>query len=133
MPRLMCGATAVMAVLIGTVSVGVQATPVNRDDFQVGTTANLLSLCGATESDPFYTAARNFCHGYAVATYRAIVMEQMASRAKHKLFCLPSNTAPTRDQAIADFVQWASARPQTLSSSPTNGIAEYLAAQYPCP
>jgi hypothetical protein len=133
MTRLICGTIALVAFLIGSVGIGAQATPVNRDDFQVGTTANLLSLCGATESDPLYTAAQNFCHGYAVATYRAIVMEQMASRAKHKLFCLPSNTAPTRDQAIADFVRWASARPETLSSSPTNGIAEYLAAQYPCP
>jgi Rap1a immunity proteins len=131
--RLMCGATALMAVLIGSVGIGAQATPVSRDDFQVGTTANLLSLCGATETDPLYTAAQNFCHGYAVATYRAIVKEQMASRAKRKLFCLPSNTVPTRDQAIADFVRWASARPATLSSSPTDGIAEYLAAQYPCP
>ncbi|MEA2726750.1 MAG: hypothetical protein QOF70_1225, partial [Acetobacteraceae bacterium] len=58
---LMCGATALMAVLIGSVGIGVQATPVSRDDFQVGTTANLLSLCGATETDPLYTAAQNFC------------------------------------------------------------------------
>jgi Rap1a immunity proteins len=133
MTRLMFGTTALMAVLIGSAGIRAQAAPVTRDDFQVGTTANLLSLCGATESDPLYTAARNFCHGFAVATYRAIVMEQMASRAKHKLFCLPSNTAPSRDQAIADFVRWASSRPDTLSNSPTNGIAEYLAVQYPCP
>jgi Rap1a immunity proteins len=133
MTRWMCGTTALMAILIGSAGIGARATPVSRDDFQVGTTANLLSLCGATETDPLYTAARNFCHGYTVATYRAIVKEQMASRATQKLFCLPSNTTPTRDQAIADFVRWASARPETLSSSPTDGIAEYLAAQYPCP
>jgi hypothetical protein len=128
------GLKTVVAVLIGTViSSAAPAGPVSRDDFQVATTANLVSLCGAAETDPLYTAARNFCHGFTVATYRAVTTEQMASRAKHKLFCLPSNNAPTRDQAIADFVKWASARPKTLSDSPTESIAEYLAAQYPCP
>jgi len=123
-----------VAAVIGFVVTSVtQAAPVSRDDFQVATTANLVSLCGAIESDPLYTAARNFCHGYAVATYRAILTEQMASRVRHKMFCLPSSTTPTRDQAIADFVQWASSRPKTLAGSPIDGIAEYLGARYPCP
>jgi hypothetical protein len=108
------------------------AAPVSQDDFQVQTTASLVSLCGADPADPLYTAARNFCQGFAVATVRAITMEQMATRAKHKMFCLPANQ-PTRDQATAAFVAWASGRPKTLSSSPTDGIAEYLTAEYPCP
>jgi hypothetical protein len=108
------------------------AAPVSQDDFQAQTTAHLVSLCASDPADPLYTAARNFCHGFTVATYRAIVMEQMASRTKHKMFCLPANQ-PTRDQATAAFVTWASARPRTLANSPTDGIAEYLAAQYPCP
>jgi hypothetical protein len=127
------GLTMVAAGLLGVlVQAGAQAAPVSRDDFQVETTANLVALCSATQTDPLYTAAANFCHGYAVATYRAITTEQMAMRTKRKLFCLPANT-PTRDQAIAAFVQWAGARPKTLASTPTNGIAEYLAAEYPCP
>jgi hypothetical protein len=128
------GLRMLLAMIVASMLTAVtQAAPVSRDDFQANTTANLISLCAAAESDPLYTAARNFCHGYAVATYRAIVTQQMASRVKHKMFCLPSTTTPTRDQAIADFVQWASSRPKTLSSSPIDGIAEYLGAQYPCP
>ena len=126
------GTSTVAAVLLGSVVwSAAHAAPVSRDDFQVETTANLVSLCGATQDDPLYTAAENFCHGFAVATYRAIGMEQMASRVKHKLFCMPPQP-PTRDQAIAAFVQWAAGRPQTLASSPTDGIAEYLTTQYPC-
>jgi hypothetical protein len=109
-----------------------EAAPVSQDDFQAQTTAQLVSLCGADSADPLYTAARNFCHGFAVGTYRAILTEEMATRAKHKMFCLPANQ-PSRDQATAAFVQWASARPKTLSSSPTDGIVEYLQTQYPCP
>ncbi len=120
------------AVLIGvTLQTGAQAAPVSRDDFQAATTANLVSLCSASESDPYYTAARNFCHGFAVATYRAVTMQQMATRTKRKMFCVPASTL-TRDQAIANFIEWAGARPKTLASSPTDGIVEYLTVQYPC-
>jgi hypothetical protein len=108
-----------------------QAAPVSRDDFQLATTANLVSLCGASQTDPLYTAAMNFCHGFAVGTYRAVAAEQAASRSKHKMFCPPQQTK-TRDEAIAGFVQWASGRPQTLGSSPTDGILEYLSVEYPC-
>ncbi len=108
------------------------AAPVSRDDFQVETTANLVSLCGAVETDPLYTPARNFCHGFAVGTYRMIALEEAASKSKRKLFCMPATNQPTRDQAIASFVQWASDRPKTLTSPPSDGIVEYLVTQYPC-
>jgi type IV secretory pathway protease TraF len=119
----------VAAVLVATG--GAQAAPLSRDDFQVATTANLVSLCSAAPTDPLYTAAQNFCHGFTVGTYRAVAAEEAASQAKHKLFCPPQQTM-TRDQAISGFVQWASARPKTLESPPTDGIVEYLSAQYPC-
>lgn len=124
---------ALAVTLIGvTVAPGVQAAPVHRSNFNVETTKDLVSLCSASETDPLYTAAQNFCHGFAVATYRMITTEEMATRVTHKLFCLPPNP-PTRDQAIASFVQWANQRPKTLASSPSDGIVEYLVTQYPCP
>jgi predicted lipoprotein len=120
------------AIAVGFFTVtGAQAAPVSQEDFQLATTANLVSLCSATSTDPLYTAAQNFCHGFTVGTYRALATEQAASGARNKLFCPAPNT-PTRDQAISAFVQWASSRPKTLGSSPTDGIAEYLAAQFPC-
>jgi hypothetical protein len=125
------GLATLATILIVASSVSSRAAMVSREDFQVETTANLVSLCIASNTDPLYTAAQNFCHGFAVGTYRAIVAEQMATKAKTKMFCAPP-TPPTREKALADFVQWASARPKTLASSPTDGIAEYLASQYPC-
>src|SRR4051794_16061605 len=98
----------VAALLIA--AAGAQAAPVAKDDFQLTTTASLVSLCSAPQTDPLYTAAMNFCHGFAVGTYRAIVAEEAASRSRNKLFCPPQQTM-TRDEAIAGFVQWASARP----------------------
>jgi hypothetical protein len=119
-------------VAVGVLAVsGARAATVTPDDFQLATTANLVTLCSAPEADPLYTPARNFCHGFAVGTYRAVATEVAASRAKHKLFCMP-DTPMTRDKAVAAFVQWASARPKTLEESPTDGIIEYLSVQYPC-
>jgi hypothetical protein len=108
-----------------------QAAPVSQDDFRAATTANLVSLCSTPPSDPLYTAAINFCEGFAVGTYRMLEIEEAASRARRKMFCVPASV-PNRDQAIAAFVKWASSRESTLAKSPTDGIAEYLAATYPC-
>lgn len=114
-----------------TLAGGVQAAPVSQDDFKVATTANLVSLCGAAPSDPLYTPAMNFCEGFVVGTYRMLEIEEAASRGRRKMFCAPPSV-PNRDQSIASFVQWASSRETTLAKSPTDGIAEYLAATYPC-
>jgi hypothetical protein len=108
-----------------------RAAPVTRDDFLVNSAANLVSLCTASQSDPMFTPAMNFCHGFVTGTYRVIEAEEAATKRKQKMFCLPENK-PTRDQAIAAFVPWASARPKTLGGTPTDAIAEYLSSQYPC-
>jgi len=130
MTRRSIGLAAALAVGTFTLS-HAQAATITPDDFQLATTANLVSLCSAPDTDPLYTPARNFCHGFTVGTYRAVATEVAASRAKHKMFCL-TNSGLTRDQAINAFVDWAKDRPKTLESSPTDGIIEYLAAQYPC-
>jgi len=121
---------AAVAVAI-TAASGARAAPVTQDDFLLNTTANLVSLCGADKTDPLYTAAINFCHGFTLGTYTMLRIEDAASRSKHKAICMP-NPPPTRDQAIAAFVAWASSRPKTLASPPTDGLGEYLLAQYPC-
>jgi Ssp1 endopeptidase immunity protein Rap1a len=110
---------------------GAQAAPATQDDFQVQTTANLVALCSADQTDPLYTAAQNFCEGFVVGTYRLIAIQEAASTSRRRLFC-PAASGPTRNQAMADFVQWARGRPKTLASSPTDGIVEYLVTKYPC-
>nr|WP_294556305.1 Rap1a/Tai family immunity protein [uncultured Rhodopila sp.] len=110
---------------------GARAAPVTQDDFLLATTANLVSLCGAASADALYTPAQNFCQGFVVGTFRVVSAEESASRARHKLFCLPQNP-PSRDQAVAAFVQWAAARPKTLESVPTDGLVEYFETAFPC-
>ncbi len=120
-----------LSAIAALVAVGAQAAPVAQADFNLDTTGNLVTLCSASADDPLYTAAINFCHGFAVGTYRMIATEEAALKTKHKMFCMPASP-PNRNQAIASFVQWASSRPKTLAEPPSDGVVEYLASQYPC-
>jgi hypothetical protein len=124
---LKCAAVAFAIVAAGAA----RAAPVTKDDFLATTTGNLVNLCSAQQTDPLYTAAINFCHGYAVGTYRMLVIEEAASRSKRKAFCIPDNP-PTRDEAIAAFVAWAQSKPDALASKPSDGIMAYVMSQYPC-
>jgi hypothetical protein len=107
------------------------AALVSRDDFLVATAGNLVALCTAAPTDPLYTPARNFCHGFVVGTYRLFAIEEAATKRKAKLFCMPSK-APSRDQTIDAFTQWAASRPNALADTPTDAFVAYLTAQYPC-
>jgi hypothetical protein len=97
----------------------------------MGNTGDLVNLCAATETDPLYTAAVNFCHGFTVGVYR-VLREVDEARPAASLFCNPQ-PAPTRTEVIARFVQWANAGSGRLVQAPTDGFAAFLSQQFPCP
>jgi hypothetical protein len=103
---------------------------VTEDTFQLRTTGDLVELCSAPPTDPMGTAALNFCHGFALGVYRVLV-EENAARRVGKLFCTPEGL-PTRNEAIADFVQWAKATPAAMPEGPADGVTDYLIHKYPC-
>jgi hypothetical protein len=103
---------------------------VTEDTFQLRTTGDLIELCSVAPSDPMGTAALNFCHGFALGVYRVLEVEN-AARRMGKLFCI-AEPLPTRNQAIADFVQWAKAAPEVMSQAPADGVTGYLTKKYPC-
>jgi Ssp1 endopeptidase immunity protein Rap1a len=105
---------------------------ITETDFQLHTTADLVNLCSASPSEPMGTAALNFCHGFAVGVYRVLEEENAAKRIG-RLFCTPEAATQSRNEAIADFVQWAKANANTMSQPPADGITGYLAQKYPCP
>ena len=117
-------AIAVLAVL------GPARAAVTEQNFVLRDTGDLVALCSASQSDPLYTAAINFCHGFAVGVFR-VVHEEDAARRSGKIICLP-NPPPSRNQALAAFVQWANADPSRLSQPADDGIAGFLSQQYPC-
>jgi hypothetical protein len=102
---------------------------VSQDTFMVRSTGDLIELCTAAPTDPMGTAALNFCHGFSVGVYR--VLEEIESARKVHMFCLP-DPMPTRNEALASFLQWGKANPDQLSAPPQDGIAAFLSKQYPC-
>jgi hypothetical protein len=117
--------------LCAVAAAGTSRAAVTEDSFLVHNTGDLIELCSATQSDPMFTAATNFCHGFAVGVFRVLEEEDMARRSRH-LFCLPS-PAPTRTEGIASFVQWAKANPNQMAQPAADGIATFLSQQFPCP
>jgi hypothetical protein len=113
------------------VSVGWAQAAVTEDTFLLHNTGDLVDLCSAAQSDPLYTPAVNFCHGFGVGVFRVLQEEDMAKLSRH-MFCLP-NPGPTRNETVANFIQWAKADPGRSALQPADAIATFLAQQFPCP
>ena len=114
----------------GMALAGSAAPAATQDSFLVRSTGDLVDLCSAAPADPLYTAAVNFCHGFAAGAYRVLQDIDAANRSQ-RLFCLPS-PPPTRNDAIAAFVQWAKADPSRMAQPAEDGLAAFLSRQYPC-
>jgi hypothetical protein len=61
-----------------------------------------------------------------------VLTEESAAQRTGKLFCVPDTQTTTRNQAIAEFVQWAKATPNVLSQAPADGLTGYLVSKFPC-
>jgi Rap1a immunity proteins len=120
-----------VALCIG-LSVGSANAAVTEDSFLLRSTGDLVDLCSAAQPDPMYTAAVNFCHGFAVGVFRVLQQQDMANAAGRHMFCLP-NPMPTRNEGIAGFVQWARADVGRSALPAADGIATFLTQQFPCP
>jgi len=99
--------------------------------FLVPTTSSLAELCAdKAATDPMMTAAQNFCEGYLVGAYQ--VLAQVNAGLGKEAFCIPT-PAPTRAQAIAEFLQWVDANPNEGTRPPVDGLYEFLTQRFPCP
>jgi hypothetical protein len=118
-------------ILCAAIAAAPAQAAVSEDNFLVRNAGDLVAVCTATQSDPLYTAAVNFCQGFAVGAFRVLQEEEAARRSPH-MFCLP-DTLPTRTEAISNIVQWVNADRTRSGLGATDSIAAYLSQQYPCP
>lgn len=106
---------------------------VTEDMFQMRDTSDLVGLCSAGQGDPLYVAAIHFCQGFGSGAY-GVASEYEAARSRARLFCPPSaDRRPSRNAAIAEFVQWADARPDVMRLPVTDGLLRFLSDRFPCP
>jgi hypothetical protein len=106
------------------------AVALDQADFEVKTTQNLLNLCTAATSDPNYQAAIHFCHGYLVGAYAYYAALHSEPKVK-PLFCFP-DPVPSRNDAIAMFIEWAKAHPQYMGEKPVDTEFRFLIEKWPC-
>jgi len=120
---------------IGLLVVAILAAPgllgaVTKEDFEVKTTRNLLNLCTVAPNDPTAREAIHFCHGYLVGAYQYHTATVSGSEGK-PMVCFPE-PPPTRDAAIAMFVEWATAHPQYMGEKPVETEFRFLMEKWPC-
>lgn len=119
-----------LAALLAAAPAGAQ-TPLSEADFRSGTAGDMADLCGAAPSDPLYSAAIGWCHGFvlAVGQYHQAIAGRRA--AGHPLFCLP-DPSPTFDQVRAGFVSFVRGNAQVQSERAVDGFMRFAVATYPC-
>ncbi len=117
-------------VLAALLALPALAGAVTEKDFEVKTTQNLIDLCTAAPKDPLYNQALNFCHGYLVGAYQYYAAAAAGPEGV-TLVCFPENP-PTRNEAIAMFVEWAKAHPQYMGEKPVETEFRFLMETWPC-
>jgi len=106
------------------------AGAVSEKDFEVETTENLINLCTTPVDDPLHNHAINFCHGYLAGAYN--YYEAISSGPKGiQLVCL-SDPSPSRNDAIAMFIEWVKTHPQHLGDKPVETQFRFLIEKWPC-
>ena len=125
------------AVLGGIVALGlapgIAGAVVEKDDFQLNTTQDLVDICSATEQDAMAQQAINFCLGYieGAAHYHDHISN---SKDMGRIYCAPPNTSVTQGRLM--FVSWAqknSGNAKAMKSSPLEGLMIAAGEIWPCP
>ena len=102
----------------------------SEKDFEAETTENLINLCTASPDDPLYGQAVNFCHGFLVGAYQYHVATHSGPEAE-KWICI-ADPPPSRNDAIAMFIEWAKAHPQYWKEPPVETEFRFLREKWPC-
>ena len=106
------------------------ANAVREKDFEVETTQNLINLCTTSVDDPLHNHAINFCHGYLAGAYH--YYEAISSGPEGiQLVCF-SDPSPSRNEAIAMFIEWVKTHPQYLGEKPVETQFRFLMEKWSC-
>ncbi len=120
---------------IGLVILSLLLTPAlsgatDEKDFEAKTTQNIINLCTTSPEEPLFAQAVNFCHGYLVGAYHYYVA-QASGPDGLKMVCMP-DPPPSRNEAIAMFVEWAQAHPEYMDEAAVETEFRFLIESWPC-
>ena len=106
------------------------ASAISGDEFRLRSAADLVALCGAPATDPLYTAAVHMCHGFGAGTYQAIVA--MTRHEKLQPVVCPPSPAPSRNDTVGRFLEWAKRNPQHLQDPAVEALGRFFVTEFPC-
>lgn len=109
---------------------GLAGAAVTDDDFVLSTTRNLVNLCAVSADDPRAKEAIQMCQGYLLGAWDYYLAEN-SGKDSMRLVCMP-NPGPSRNEAVAMFVEWAKASPQYMNERPVDTEFRFLSAKWPC-
>jgi Rap1a immunity proteins len=99
------------------------------EDYQLGTSGDLLDLCTLDASHPQHWEARAFCLGYftgGIHLHDALA----ASEDFPRIACAPADA--TRNDVVAVFVAYARAHPEHLEEKPMDTVFRAVNDEWPC-
>jgi len=119
------------ALALASLVQGAPALALEADDFVAKTQQDVIGLCTVTEDNDLYEESIAFCHGFLVGAYSAHQTEHSGPKAT-KIICAPE-PAPTRTEAIGQYIAWAKAHPEYDGESSIESLFKYLIENWPCP
>ena len=110
------------------------ATPaafgLDKSDFEMKTTRDLVGLCSASSGEDMYEAAMGYCLGFVDAAqdyHRVVTNDDMLA----PVAC-PGHMV-TRREIVDAFLAWAGANGNMLDKeAPLQGLMRAAAAKWPC-
>ena len=122
-----------LLVLASLLVPGLAGAAVTDEDFVLSTTRNLVNLCSASADDPRAKEAIQMCEGYMVGAFHFYLATNSGKgdRGDMRLVCMP-NPPPSRNEAVAMFVEWAKANPQYMKEPPVESEFRFLNAKWLC-
>jgi hypothetical protein len=105
------------------------ALAVETNNFNLGTTRDLVILCSDQPDDPLYAEALQFCYGYMAGLaqfHRALVRADDI-----KPVACPRYEV-TRGALVRVFLDWARANPGTMDGLPAESVVRAAVAAWPC-
>ncbi|MBL7178284.1 MAG: hypothetical protein ISS66_20870 [Desulfobacteraceae bacterium] len=119
-----------MWVLLGTFLIPGWVGAVEKDDFVLDTTGDLIALCTVPQADPLHKEAVSFCIGFLVGAYHYHVAEHAGPKGR-RLVC-PPDPLPSRTEVVKQFIDWTNKHPEYMGEEAVETWFRFLIEKYPC-
>jgi hypothetical protein len=121
-----------LAAALAAIGAAAPASAVEESRFLRRSAADLGALCSARTGEPrALEAMHDMCQGYLAGLHHFHEATARADGAS-ALYCIRDATAPTRQEAAADFAAWIAESPQAAELPAVEGAVRWAAARFPC-